>query len=330
MVNNLWEKSLNSSTRSVYLAGYKCIRSFLRLHPKELNSEFQCAYVFSKISEDVLIYFVSHCQSVLNLKYSTIKLYLAGIRHFGITYVKRNPLIDQFGKPLARLHNIMMSIKKIDTKPLRKKLPITFDILVKLYRHMKVKHSLQTDLNFIMRTACVVAFYGFMRCGEFTCKQTFDPVVNLCISDITFESEHQVNIVLKASKTDIFRQTVTIKLFKQFGEICPYKLLTDLLITRTAQNANGPDPLFIQDTKGTPMTRNFFNSQLKKFLTELGYDGSKFSGHSFRIGAATSCSKNSVQDSMIQTLGRWKSDCYTRYIHISNDDLRAAQFKMCR
>ncbi|CAC5415268.1 unnamed protein product [Mytilus coruscus] len=54
--------------------------------------------------------------------------------------------------------------------------------------------------------ACVLAFYGFLRCNEFTCRTVFDPDSNLCVSDINFVSESEVNVNLKASKTDIFRQ----------------------------------------------------------------------------------------------------------------------------
>ena len=52
--------------------------------------------VISAFTEDVLIYIIAYCQSFLGLKCSTIKLYLAGVRHFGITYANRNPLGDQY------------------------------------------------------------------------------------------------------------------------------------------------------------------------------------------------------------------------------------------
>jgi len=63
-------------------------------------------------------------------------------------------------------------------------------------------------------------------------------------------------------------------------------------------------------------------------LTHLGFDSNKYSGHSFRIGAATSCNFNLVQDNMIKTLGRWKSDCYNRYIRTSDEDIRKALNQM--
>ena len=70
--------------------------------------------IMSHMSEDLLIYFVTHCQSVLKLKYSTIKLYLAGIRFHGINHFSVNPLYDKFGNVLLRLENVLIGIKKCE------------------------------------------------------------------------------------------------------------------------------------------------------------------------------------------------------------------------
>ena len=176
-------------------------------------------------------------------------------------------------------------------------------------------------------TACIVAFFGFLRCGEFTCKQTFDPSSNLTVNDITSISAEQVTVRLKASKTDVFRKGVIIKLFKTDKNICPYKQLTRYINYRQRCGTQGENPLFV-DENGEPLTRTVFVVKLKAALTHLGFDSNKYSGHSFRIGAVTSCSSNLVQDNMIKTSGRWKSDCYNRYIRTSNEDIRRALNQM--
>ena len=46
-------------------------------------------------------------------------------------------------------------------------------------------------------------------------------------------------------------------------------------------------------------------------LQSLGLDHSQLGhSHSFRIGAASSCSKAGIEDHLIKTLERWSSDCH--------------------
>ena len=46
----------------------------------------------------------------------------------------------------------------------------------------------------------------------------------------------------------------------------------------------------------------------------MGLDPQFYSGHSFRIGSATSATIAGLNDYEIKLLGRWSSDCYKRYI----------------
>lgn len=87
--------------------------------------------VMLNVSEDLLLYFVAHCQSVLKLKYSTIKLYLAGIRFYGINSYGVNPLCDKNGNNLVRLDNMLMGIKKFDTKPINRSYQLQLTYCVK-------------------------------------------------------------------------------------------------------------------------------------------------------------------------------------------------------
>ncbi|CAC5385283.1 unnamed protein product [Mytilus coruscus] len=85
--------------------------------------------------------------------------------------------------------------------------------------------------------------------------------------------------------------------------------------------ATDNDPLLV-DSSNLALRRSLFIDNLKTILSHLRLNADKYSGHSFRIGAATTCSSNGIQDHMIQTLGRWKSGCYSRYIRTSDVDIR--------
>ena len=244
----------------------------------------------------MLINFIAYCQSLIGLKF------WAGVRHFRIAYANRNPLVDQYRYQLLRLHNVLQSVKNSDPKSARKKLPMTYVLLAKMFNYLK--NGIFNDVtDLVLQTACMVAFFGFLRCREFTCKTNFDSNIHLCIGDIDFAFHDCVKLFLKTSKTDVYRQGVYIKLLKTDSDLCPYKLLRKLIMNRKSSNATEKDPLFVEE-HNIALSRNYFMSKLKTLLSYLGFVHSDYSGHSFRIGAATTCASNGIQDHMIQTLGR--------------------------
>ena len=183
----------------------------------------------------------------------------------------------------------------------------------------------------MLRTACIVAFYGFLRCGEFTVSKAsqFDPHINLCIEDVVFHTDLVV-LKLKQSKTDPFRKGINIQLHKLGQLICPYTILLEYIqIRKELSPTNQTDPLFITIDK-KPLERQYFITCIKKVLDICGFNSSHYNGHSFRIGAATSAGKAKIEDHLIKTLGRWTSDSYTRYIRVTPASIKTAQSRLGR
>ena len=69
---------------------------------------------------------------------------------------------------------------------------------------------------------------------------------------------------------------------------------------------------------------------LKELVGAAGWNPSLFSSHSFRIGAATTAAATGLPDWLIQSLGRWESDCYLRYIRTPPAPLEDAAITMAR
>ena len=147
----------------------------------------------------------------------------------------------------------------------------------------------------------------------------------MCLSDVQISNDC-IFVHLKKSKTDPFRYGITIPLFKNNTDICPVVVLQKYYRLRMSIFSNSES--FFITNKGDPLSRNFFISHVKCTLDKLGLSSEKYNGHSFRSGAATTAHKARLEDHLIQTLGRWSSDCYTKYIHTSPDVLRQAQIQM--
>jgi len=180
------------------------------------------------------------------------------------------------------------------------------------------------DLMF--ETACVVAFFGFLRCGEFTVNGVFDPTVHLCVNDMVI-SHDCILLTLKQSKTDPFREGITIRLFKLDTVICPYNLCYRYMQARLRLSSSSYGPLFVIQHRGilTALTRSTFISKLKHILECVGLNSKAYNGHSFRIGAATTGGSVHLQDSVIKLLGRWSSDAYCTYIRTPLCTIKEAQ-----
>ena len=65
---------------------------------------------------------------------------------------------------------------------------------------------------------------------------------------------------------------------------------------------------------GRPLTKSRFVEAVRSALATAGLNPKDYAGHSFRIGAATTAHSRGLNDSTIQTLGRWSSTAYLVYI----------------
>ncbi|CAF1245868.1 unnamed protein product [Didymodactylos carnosus] len=68
---------------------------------------------------------------------------------------------------------------------------------------------------------------------------------------------------------------------------------------------------------GSILDRYLLINHLTRLLDSLGYNPLHYSGHSFRIGAATSAARARVPTYLIKLLGRWSTESYRRYFAVS-------------
>ena len=157
----------------------------------------------------------------------------------------------------------------------------------------------------MLKAACCLALFGFLRCSEFTAKPgPLDPSQTLLVRDITFLPRFAncncIKVFIKCSKTDPLRDGVYLHIYKTGVEAFAVQQLKIYLLIRQAYAQT--DPLFMR-TSGSPLTASPFISMVSTVLDLLHLTSSHHAGHSFRIGTAATAGAAGLQDWLIKTLG---------------------------
>ena len=237
---------------------------------------------------------------------------------------------DPFLPSLQRLQYTLRGVKRCEAEKgsnKKERLPVGPDIL-RLVRKVWNGKSSDPD-NHMLWAACCIGFFGFLRAGEFTVPSdsSFDPEAHLCYSDIAVDNSSRpqvVRITIKQSKTDPFRKGVDLFLGRTSADLCPVESLLTYLVVRGTKEG----PLFIFKD-GRPLTRQRLVTALRGALQAMGVEQSKYCGHSFRIGAATTAAARRMEDSIIKTLGRWNSVAYLQYVKIPREQLASYSRILC-
>ena len=161
------------------------------------------------------------------LKGGTVKNYMAAVRHAQISMGVGDPRMSN----MPQLGYIIRDIGRVTGGPPRTRLPITPDLL----KVMRRSWSPSIDRNGAMLwAAACMCFFDFLRCGEVVISSdaSYDPQVNLSLEDVRVDSRVKpsyVEVNIKASKTDPFRQGVRVYLGATSRDICPVSAILHYL-----------------------------------------------------------------------------------------------------
>ena len=214
---------------------------------------------------------------------------------------------------------MFQGIKRAKGPPRKARLPITIPILRQLHSLWSPKAH-DPDLVMLWAAVCL-GFFAFLRSGEFTLlnDSAYDPESSLSAGDISIDDHANPSVLriwLRQSKTDPFRAGVAVFVGRTGDTLCP--VAATLAYLGVLQP--GPCPLFrFQD--GKPLTRHRLVCQLRQALQQIGLNYEAYSGHRFRIGAATAAAQVGLSVSTIQMHGRWQSAAFQRYIHTPKESL---------
>ena len=186
------------------------------------------------------------------------------------------------------------------------------------YNYASVSGSMvwgQLESRLMFAATCVGYF---MRAGEFTAVGTAPP--SILLSEVAINSRSAltaVHLQLCRAKTDPFGRGVEIFLGVSGTAVCPFTALMRYLAVRPP----GMVSYSFGRIAGLSQGQLFSQTHLRRGFQSAGLDMSQFSGHSLRIGAATSSAAAGVPDHLIKTLGWWCSEAYPLYIHDPRESL---------
>lgn len=257
-------------------------------------------------TEDILMMFVTYMFLCKGLKYDTIHVYLYSVRSMHIEHGYYSPLDNR-----TRLDRVLRAVKLQQGDSKKRKLAFTLELLIKV----KCFHDTQDHDKLVLWSAMTTAHFGFLRCAEFTVANPllFDVRVNLCVADVAITNGEYMNIVLKRSKTDPFKKGITVTIGCTGQDVCAVCTMKSLLIWHYERKSDPSTPLFLM-ADHLPLTRSRFISHIRWCLARVGVDPSQYSGHSMRIGGATTAAAAGFSDWEIKLMGRWRSQVYQTYI----------------
>ena len=246
------------------------------------------------------------------LKASSIQNYLNIISILHKEFNLPNPLANNWA-----LHSLLTGIKRVKGTSPSQKLPITLDILSRIYDKLNLRSSF--DASFW--AVCLVSFYGMLRKSHLLASSAsaFDPAQQLLRSDFQL-FPWGVLITIRWSKTIQFRERV-VQLPLPFipgSPLCPFTAIQRAFSFVT--NPSQPSQAFMwQDPISCSLKIFTYSRFLRRFRTileALGLPAKDYACHSFRRGGASFAFRAGLPVELIKILGDWHSDAVLLYLTV--------------
>ena len=200
-------------------------------------------------------------------------------------------------------------------------LPLNPEILRRMFRHIDTNKPEDRALW----GSYLVSFYGLLRKSNAVPESSkFDPRKILVKRNIFVDkANNMVYLYIGFGKTNQFggRDTVIPIPGNSDPALDPVRHLDAAL----SQGDGAPDSPAFSFGQGRFITYSNFTLRLKALLKKAGYNADLYSGHSFRRGGASflyQCGGNAL---MVQSAGDWSSQCFTRYLYLSESERLKAQ-----
>ena len=215
------------------------------------------------------------------------------------------------------LDSLLRSVKRDKGLVVKRKLPITPGILLKIHSSLNLK--IVTDILFW--AACLVGFFWLFRKANLLPVSHNSTGYHFLKSDVSFIAGGLLMRV-RGSKTIQFGErdlSVPLPLIPG-SPLCPTTAVTAVLLS--TPNLPLDTPLFVYGQGGdmVRLTQSMFSHKLTKVMSGLGswLWGQAFFRSQFTSGGGASWAfQRGLPGEIIQVMGDWKSDAYKVYLETS-------------
>ena len=205
-------------------------------------------------------------------------------------------------------------------------LPLTPQILRKMFQHI----DLGNPEDRALWASYLAAFYGLLRKSNVVPKSgKFDPRKVLVKRNIRVDLQtNMVYLYIGFSKTNQFgdRDVIIPIPGNSDPALDPVRHLHAALI----QNQGGHNSPAFSFSHNKFITYSSFTIKLKQLLRKSGYNPDLYSGHSFRRAGATYLHECGGTALMVQSSGGWQSQCFTRYLYLTESEWLKAKSLISR
>ncbi|KIL54301.1 hypothetical protein M378DRAFT_188756 [Amanita muscaria Koide BX008] len=295
-VSHLTAHAIEQSTKKGYSTSIKSYIRFCLIHDLPLDPTPQN-----------LARYIAYVSQYIN----SAPQYLSGIRHFLREFF---PNFDD-NRSSTLVQAAIRGSRKVRANPIRRKLPLRTSHL-QTFLDLATSSGTFDDLLFITIISC--AFYGCHRIGELVQRNDqslFDWRKIIKRASLSFPDNYYAQYHLPYHKSDPFYHGTDVRFVPQ-AIANPITLLQQYCFRRDSHHGLRA-PLFLRENGSHP-TRSWFNHRLHNLLPY------SYGGHSMRAGGATFYASLGLDESIIQSLGRWSSSAWKIYLR-DHPAVRAAQ-----
>lgn len=287
---------LSHSSQKDYGTGQRHYIRFGQTQGLELKELFP-------VSPEMALSFLAHLYMLpTNIQYDTAKAYMCHLRNLSIML--------GFGDAVFSCPRLRLAVKgfrrlRVTTRRARR-LPVTVSLLQQFLRILDPHDNVHTVIGAIL----TIGVHGLFRSGELTVKKRNGQSDNVLRRSSVIWTSDSFSIHLEISKTDPFRQGTDVTVFRDDTATCPWTYLKAAMAVAPEKGSDAP---LFQMPNGEAVQYTSLNRAIKTLAVCIGLDSAVFSGHSLRIGGATSLAMLGVPDYVIKELGRWASISYQGY-----------------